>query len=64
MSMSFFALAALATLLMANPGFAQAYGQASNSSSTPSSEWKPQNPEQNQSALRQLVQEAHSSKKN
>ncbi|MEN9231907.1 MAG: hypothetical protein Q6L68_13465 [Thermostichus sp. DG02_5_bins_236] len=60
MSKSFFALAALATLLMANPGLAQ----ASHNSSTSSSEWKPQNPEHNQSALRQLVQEARSSKKN
>lgn len=64
MSKPFLALAALATLLMANPGFAQAYGQASNSSSTTSSEWKSQNSGPNESTLRQLVQEARSSKKN
>jgi hypothetical protein len=64
MSKSFFALAALATLWIANPGFAQSFGHASSSSSSTNREWKPQNPEQNQSTLGQLVQEARSSKKN
>jgi hypothetical protein len=61
---SFFALAALTTLCMASPGFAQSFGQASNSSSSTNSEWKPQNPEQQESTLRQLVQESRGSKKN